>query len=103
MERPHAEWHTLFSDLLELRRRRVVPHLAGPKHEARFAVDGAGLSVDWTLGDGSQLHLRANFSDAPWTNVPVAPGDVLFAAPDATSAPALAPWSALWTLEPIRV
>src|SRR3954466_16041880 len=66
----HAQWHTLFSDLLELRRRRLVPHLAGSRHEAYFAVDGAGLSVDWTLGDGSQLHLRANFSEAAWANVP---------------------------------
>jgi len=99
----HAEWHTLFSDLLEVRRRRLVPHLAGSGHDAHFAVDGAGLSVDWTLGDGSRLHLRANFSDALWANVPDAPGDLLFASRGAALAAALPAWSALWTLEPIRV
>ncbi|MFL6580945.1 MAG: malto-oligosyltrehalose trehalohydrolase [Burkholderiales bacterium] len=98
----HAEWHTLFSDLLELRRRRLVPHLAGSRHAAEFAVDGAGLSVDWTLGNGSRLHLRANFSEAAWANVPDAPGELLFAAPGAAAAAALPAWSALWTLEPIR-
>jgi len=98
----HARWHTLFSDLLELRRRYLVPHLAGSTHEARFAVDGAGLCVDWTLGDRSRLHLRANFSDAAWANVAAAPGDILFAAPAGTLPGPLPGWSALWTLEPIR-
>jgi maltooligosyltrehalose trehalohydrolase len=98
----HAEWHTLYSDLLELRRRFIVPHLAGGKGGAEFAVDRAHLSVDWRLGDGSRLHLRANFSDGTWTGVPAAPGQPIFGAVAGAVATTLAAWSALWTLEPVR-
>ncbi len=94
----HGEWHTLYSHLLELRRRRIVPHLAGGLHEARFAVEDTGLTVDWMLGSGALLHLRANFSDAPWANMPLAPGELIYGE-NQSSLPA---WSALWTLEPVR-
>ncbi len=94
----HGEWHTLYSHLLELRRKRIVPHLAGDLREARFAVDDTGLTVDWMLGSGARLHLRANFSDEPWTNMPLAPGELIFG----EAGSALPAWSALWTLEPVR-
>jgi malto-oligosyltrehalose trehalohydrolase len=98
----HGAWHTLFSHLLEVRRRRIIPHLAGPNNQADFGLDGNGLGVDWVLGDGSRLHLRANFSHDAWTTVPVSPGEVIYAADPKATAASLGPWSARWTLEPPR-
>jgi maltooligosyltrehalose trehalohydrolase len=53
----------LVQELLSLRRRTIVPHLAG----ARFgdaAVEETGLlTADWRMGDGAVLQLLANLSD----------------------------------------
>jgi len=92
----HRDWHTLYSDLLELRRTRIVPHLRGSRHAGRFAVHGTGLAVDWTLPDGARLALRANFSPAAWT-APKAAGKVLY--PRGAAADQVQPWGVLWTLE----
>ena len=98
----HREWHTLYSDLLELRRRLIVPHLAGSAHAAGFALIGEhGLAVDWTLGDGARLHLRANFSATPLAAMTPPPGEPIYAtAATARGSGGLPAWGALWTLEP---
>ncbi|MDB5807916.1 MAG: malto-oligosyltrehalose trehalohydrolase [Betaproteobacteria bacterium] len=91
-----AEWHTLYSDLLEIRRKRIVPHLDGPV-KATFAVDGGRLAVDWRCRDGASLHLRANFSDEPWRS-PALAGDIVFASEGAT--PDVVPgWGGVWAVE----
>jgi malto-oligosyltrehalose trehalohydrolase len=95
----HRETLARFSALLALRREHIVPRLEGAGR-ATFEADSTGaLAVDWTLGDGSRLHLRANFSDA---NVPAgpAPGAVLHATGAHANASTLEPWSAQWTIEP---
>ena len=94
----HARWHSLFSDLLELRRRLIVPHLAGTAHRGMFTAEDKQLAVDWVLGDGSRLHLRANYSDADWQDVPATPGIGIFPV-EARGVGALPAWSARWTLE----
>jgi maltooligosyltrehalose trehalohydrolase len=94
----HGDWHSLYSHLLELRRRLIVPHLTGGRHEAKYGVDGRRLAVDWDLGGRTRLHLRANFSDLDM-RVPIAPGTTIFPS-DAQVDPARLPaWSASWTLE----
>jgi malto-oligosyltrehalose trehalohydrolase len=95
----HRELHTLYVELLDVRRRRSVPHRAGRHHAASFAVDGNGLAVDWTLGDGARLHLRANFSDEDGTDVPAAAGETIFPLEARDAAASLGPWQARWTLE----
>ena len=94
----HADWHSLYSDLLELRRRLIVPHLAGEAQQGKYAADEEHLQVDWVLGDGARLHLRANFSDRIWMQVPNAPGTAIFPRAQDRS-DALPAWSAQWTLE----
>jgi malto-oligosyltrehalose trehalohydrolase len=75
----HGEWLALYRELLELRHRHVVPHLAGMRSGGTFAlIDVDVLRVDWTLGDGARLHLVANFSEAPCGSIDVPPGDVLY-------------------------
>ena len=106
-ETGHREWHALYRDLLELRRRLIVPHLSGSSHGAHFELAGTtGLVVDWILGDGSRLALRANFSPTSWSAPPAARGDVIYAGgavladyKDSTPLPA---WGSIWMLEPAR-
>lgn len=77
---PHAAWFALYRELLSLRHRHVVPHLAGMRAGGTFAlIDGRGLRVDWRLGDGVELHLLANFSPSPCTDVDLPAGNLLHA------------------------
>jgi maltooligosyltrehalose trehalohydrolase len=105
--------------LLAIRRRDIVPHIAGPAHAGTFAPIGeTGLAVDWVLGDGARLHLRANFGAARLEGVPRPAGIVLHGEGGPPGSPAwggppgspawggpaegntLGPWSGIWTLEP---
>jgi maltooligosyltrehalose trehalohydrolase len=97
----HAEWHTLYSDLMQVRRLHVAPHLGGRARGGTFALVGeAGLAVDWTLADGARLHLRANFSAQSSMRIDPAPGECIFATGgDGTASGMMPPWGATWMLE----
>ncbi len=60
---PHREHLERVRTLLGLRREHLVPRLAGMRGGGRFDVSNGLLSVQWTLGDGSHLHLAVNFGD----------------------------------------
>ncbi|HUP98313.1 MAG TPA: malto-oligosyltrehalose trehalohydrolase [Usitatibacter sp.] len=94
----HAEVLAHHRELLALRAREIVPRIARGA-QGRFAVKGAtGIAVDWVLGEGSRLHLRANFGpDA----VPfeAAAGERLHAEGAPPSNGSLPGWSGIWTLE----
>jgi malto-oligosyltrehalose trehalohydrolase len=65
-------WLAFVSGLLEVRRREVVPHLAGAGGAGRVLAAGPGLiAVDWQL-DGAALRLRANLAAAPGVLPPAA-------------------------------
>jgi len=49
-------------ELLALRRRHIVPRLAGMTGGGRFVIVNSALHVEWTLGDGARLHLAVNFT-----------------------------------------
>jgi maltooligosyltrehalose trehalohydrolase len=85
---PHGEWHVFYRDCLRLRSRHIVPRLAGMAPSGAFALErGRVLCVHWTLGDGSRLHLSANFdADAPH-RVEHPPGHLVYATePDGAGA-----------------
>ena len=66
----------------------------------RFAASPpGGVSVDWTLPDGSVLHLRANFSGARAPALRPATGATLHTEGTCDAAAGLARWSGAWTLE----
>ena len=95
----HAAWLALYRELLAARTRHIVPHLEGDRFGARFeTVGGAGLAVDWTLGDGARLHLRANFSATPCVEMSAAPGTAVHVEGARRDA-GRAPWSGAWSLE----
>ncbi len=90
----HAAWLAHYKALLAVRAAEIVPRLADRHSAARFEVtDATSLAVHWTLGDGSRLHLRANFSAHP-ARLPAAPGRLLHAVGDQGAA-----WSGRWSLE----
>ena len=96
----HGEWLALHRSLLALRAAEIVPRLAGACRGARHACTGAGgVSVDWTLGDGARLHLRANFSAAPEPAIELAPGELLHTEGGFAGRAGLAAWGGMWTLE----
>ena len=98
---PHRRWHAFYRRLLELRRREIVPGLAGMEPGGTFAVRGHAVEVAWTLGDRSRLRLAANLG---WTESPVftlPKGDLIHAtAPlEPGTTRALPPWSVLISRE----
>ena len=86
----------LVRELLAIRRRHIMPHLADARFgEARAADDGM-LNANWHLGGGARLWLTANLSDR---TIPAqrreARGTPIWGEPGE----AMKPWSVLWCLE----
>lgn len=96
----HAEWLEYYRDLLKLRREVIVPRLPGMKgRNARYEVfAAAGLRVQWQLGDGSSLHLLANFSEE-YVRAAAPAGEVIFSEPPGAGEGILAPRTVIWTLQ----
>jgi maltooligosyltrehalose trehalohydrolase len=96
----HRECVALYRELLELRARHIVPHLEGARFAASHMVHGpGGVAVDWTLGDGTRLHLRANFSGAPIEGLAPAPGETIHAQGGEAHGARWPAWSGRWSLE----
>ena len=77
----HARWLSRYRALIEIRRREIVPRLAGMQGFAgRYRVLAAkAVEVEWRLGDGSLLTLLANFSKETTSPSPECQsGDLLY-------------------------
>jgi 1,4-alpha-glucan branching enzyme/maltooligosyltrehalose trehalohydrolase len=101
----HAEWLELYRTLLRLRAKEIAPRLAGMHGGGRANLTRPHLITgEWSLGDGSVLHLVANLGRAPADQSPQPAGRVLYTSdPDlnpALSGGAVPPWTVAWTLEP---
>src|SRR5215472_1667221 len=64
---PHSSWLARYRRLIEIRKREIAPRLTGigPSAGAFHVMGPTAVSVEWRLGDGSQLLLLANFSGRP--------------------------------------
>ena len=106
LDRPHhAQVLARYRELLSLRHRELVPHLAGtPGGAGRWwTFCTAGLAVDWTLGDGSRLALRANLGPEETCGVSPATGRLVHRVGDEVLSPSrLPPWSGTWHLDETR-
>jgi maltooligosyltrehalose trehalohydrolase len=102
-ESQQSQWFEYTHALLDLRRREIVPRLAGIGGNAgRYDASGDVLRVTWRLGDGSELALLARLNARDAERV-ATPAGRLLAASDASVAIALKKgvlpkWSAAWFL-----
>ncbi len=81
-----------------LRQREIVSRLSGPHaFAARYRSHGRGLSVAWTLPEGSRLTLIANFGPADAAPVAAPRGRLIWGT--APQDGALPPWTTLWSIE----
>jgi len=86
--------------LLALRRDYLLARFAAGPVTASFSSQDAGaIAVDWTLGDRSRLHLRANLNARVSAPMPAASGTLLHAEGDCPIGGGLPPWGGIWTLE----
>jgi maltooligosyltrehalose trehalohydrolase len=83
--------------LLAIRRREIVPRLAGAAFGNAHAADNGLLTASWRMGDGAALQLTANLSNR----------EIVHKRSEATGTPIwggetgdlIAPWSVVWRLE----
>jgi maltooligosyltrehalose trehalohydrolase len=94
---PDTEIATLYRQLLDLRRREIVPRLTGPHaFSARHDARERSLAVNWTLADGSRLRLIANLSNAPSAAIEKPLARLIWGG---TPGDTLPPWSIIWSSE----
>jgi 1,4-alpha-glucan branching enzyme len=89
----------LVQNLLAIRRREIVPRLAGTTFGNACAEDSDLLTADWRMGDGATLRLLANLSAGEIAHARAqseTTGTPIWG--DATSGP-VPPWSVFWRLE----
>ena len=82
--------------MLAIRRREIVPRLAGAAFGAAEAASDGRLSADWRMGDGATLGLLANLSDREITNTSDdSRGTLIWGRELEASVP---PWSVHWRI-----
>ncbi|MGH6767242.1 MAG: malto-oligosyltrehalose trehalohydrolase, partial [Bradyrhizobium sp.] len=86
----------LVRDLLALRRREIVPRLAGARFGNAQAADDGRLAAHWRMGDGARLSLIANLSPRA-TAIPPHHriGTVIWGGESGNPMP---PWFVLWRI-----
>lgn len=73
------EWRRFYRDLLALRARHLVPHLAGCESLGAEPLGDRAIRGSWQLGDGARWHVLGRFGDEP-LDTPKLPGRTIFAA-----------------------
>ena len=87
----------LVQQLLAVRRRQIVPRLAGAAFGEAQVADNGLLTASWRMGDGATLHLLANLSTSA---VARKQGEMNGTAIWGSEAgEVLPPWSVFWRME----
>jgi maltooligosyltrehalose trehalohydrolase len=86
----------LVRQLLAIRRRHIMPRLAGARFGDAHAPGNGLLTANWQLGDGARLWLSANLSDQAIAEPPTeAPGTPVWG----EAGGPIKPWLVRWRLE----
>ena len=94
---PDREIAALYRQLLELRRREIVPRLSGVQaFAARYRSEGRRLAVEWDLPEGSRLALIANLAATPGELIAKPGGRLIWGT--ASPGTPLPPWTVLWSI-----
>jgi maltooligosyltrehalose trehalohydrolase len=86
----------LVRELLAIRRREIVPRLAGAAFGEAHMADNGPLTAHWRMGDGATLHLLANLSDQAAAHQAGTAGTLIWGR-DITDS--ISPWSVFWRLD----
>ena len=98
----HDTWWRLFRDLLDLRRRRVVPLLSTrPERAAEVVLLGErAFRITWHLAGWAAYSLLANLADQALEITCPSAGERIHATPGAAGSDGtLGPWSTLFVLQ----
>jgi maltooligosyltrehalose trehalohydrolase len=87
----------LVQGLLAIRRREIIPRLAGAAFGDGDAADNGLLTARWRMGDDATLRLTANLSARDIAQPPTETAGTLIWGGEI--GPALPPWSVFWRLE----
>ncbi|XSG86168.1 MAG: malto-oligosyltrehalose trehalohydrolase [Methylohalobius sp. ZOD2] len=102
LENPEAEqWLDFYRQLLALRRREIIPRLAGAQGHDYRVWESRGLQAAWRMGDGSLLTLLANLSGQPLRKLEIPSGSLIGTQPEGIGRrldEQLPPWSLAWFL-----
>lgn len=102
LQEPHRGWLQFYRHLLSIRQREIVPRLPGTQTLSSTSGDDGGICVRWRMGDGTQLQLLANLTDASTVQTAHAGGRLLYTTHSefgaALTGSALAPWCVVWSL-----
>jgi malto-oligosyltrehalose trehalohydrolase len=86
----------LVQQLLAIRRREIVPRLAGAGFGDAHAADNGLLTASWRMGDGATLRLLANLSTGAIAHKPSeTAGTAIWGGETSEAIP---PWSVFWHL-----
>jgi maltooligosyltrehalose trehalohydrolase len=86
----------LVQELLGIRRREIVPRLAGARFGTADATDHGLLTANWPMGDGTTLSLIANLSDRDAFHVTgEIKGTLIWGTALSRNIP---PWSVFWRI-----
>ena len=83
-------------ELLAVRRREIIPRLAGAQFGTVQASAAGLLSAHWQMGDGRRLNLAANLSDQDIAVTDAARGTLIWGSELTASLP---PWTVSWRIE----
>ncbi len=100
-EPEHAEFLELYTDLLRLRRERIMPLLRGLCGRCgQYEVLGpGGLRLQWTLAAGRKLHLAANLWHETRAGFGAAVGEVIRVQGGGAAADEMGAWQVRWSVE----
>jgi maltooligosyltrehalose trehalohydrolase len=84
----------LVRELLAIRRREIIPRLAGATFGDAHAAENGLLKAHWRMGDGASLRLQANLSKAEVGREPCDAGGTKIWGDDAGKT--MRPWSVVW-------
>jgi maltooligosyltrehalose trehalohydrolase len=85
----------LVQELLAIRRREIVPRLAGAAFGDAQSADSGLLTAHWRMGDAAVLRLQANLSDHTIAQPTETVGTAIWGLEASRSLP---PWSVFWRI-----
>ncbi|MBV9542691.1 MAG: malto-oligosyltrehalose trehalohydrolase [Alphaproteobacteria bacterium] len=71
------DWHTLYKELIALRRTHIIPRLKGAIAEHSEAIGPKAVRATWRMGDNATLTLFCNLGDDP-VAIPAARGEMIW-------------------------